>query len=371
MWLVVARSKLALPWGPALPWSLSDLHRDVRRARRTRRRHRCTTGAASRAAASPHRIARLVARARARSGRSAPRSSSCARSSPARSAPLAPRGAPRAHSLPPSSPSRIGVRAASCRRRADVGPHVVGVLRPIIVVPAGAARRRDAAPRRAAPRARARSSPRRARPRRSRSSAGAADVVVAGRAPRQPPARCSRARPRATRGRSRPASPAASLRAPARRMAELRAPAAPALAARPRARRPGRRRARPAGRAPRIGAVHALALLAWAVLALGGARTAAAHARVQACNYSPELAQALYASYPEADLDGDGSCRATRRASCRPSCASRRSSYLSPLDPELAETLLAEPLCCNCDRGGAYSSLEKPRAARTSKESMR
>src|SRR6185436_14795402 len=56
----------------------------------------------------------------------------------------------------------------------------------------------------------------------------------------------------------------------------------------------------------RPGAAHGLALLAWAAVALGGARTADARGDHGACRYTPQLAEALRLAHPEADLDGDG-----------------------------------------------------------------
>jgi beta-lactamase regulating signal transducer with metallopeptidase domain len=102
------------------------------------------------------------------------------------------------------------------------------------------------------------------------------------------------------------------------------------------------------------GLAHALVLLAFAVVALGGARSAAAHGR-PACMYSPQMAQALYVWHPEADLDGDGTL--SRDEACGLQAVLRRQKEVlaSPLDPE-TETLLSEPLCCNCDEGGAYST---------------
>src|SRR5262249_41011230 len=56
----------------------------------------------------------------------------------------------------------------------------------------------------------------------------------------------------------------------------------------------------------RIGRSQRALLAAWIVVGLGGARTARADGAPPACHYTPQLAQALFLSYPEADLDGDG-----------------------------------------------------------------
>ena len=107
-------------------------------------------------------------------------------------------------------------------------------------------------------------------------------------------------------------------------------------------------------RSRRTGLAHALVLLAFAVVSLGGARSAAAHGR-PACMYSPQMAQALYVSHPEADLDGDGTLSRDEACGLQAELRRQKEVLASPLDPE-AETLLSEPLCCNCDEGGAYST---------------
>jgi beta-lactamase regulating signal transducer with metallopeptidase domain len=107
----------------------------------------------------------------------------------------------------------------------------------------------------------------------------------------------------------------------------------------------------------RYGLVHKLALVAWVVLALGGARSASAHGR-SACTYTPQLAQQLYVSHPEADLDGDGTLSRDEACELQAELRKQKEELSSPLDPG-AETLLSEPLCCNCDQGGAYSTLDE------------
>jgi beta-lactamase regulating signal transducer with metallopeptidase domain len=107
----------------------------------------------------------------------------------------------------------------------------------------------------------------------------------------------------------------------------------------------------------RYGALHKLALAAWAVLALGGARTAAAHGRAT-CTYTPRLAQALYVSYPEYDLDGDGTLSRDEACDLQAELRTLKIELSSPLDPD-SETLLSEPLCCKWDQGGAYSTFEE------------
>lgn len=111
------------------------------------------------------------------------------------------------------------------------------------------------------------------------------------------------------------------------------------------------------------------ALALWIIVALGGARTAAARGEHQVCKFTPQLAVALFQAHPEADLDGDGVL--SRDEACGLQSELRRraeekadveghniSSKLDPqTDPEL-ESLLEQPLCCNCERGEAYSSPE-------------
>ncbi|MEP6864640.1 MAG: M56 family metallopeptidase [Deltaproteobacteria bacterium] len=111
----------------------------------------------------------------------------------------------------------------------------------------------------------------------------------------------------------------------------------------------------------RIGRIQRVALAGWIVLALGGARSAAARERV-ACKYTPALAQALYLSYPEADLDGDG--QLSRDEACGLQAQLRRetgeakpqlASHLDPASEAELQSWLEEPLCCNCETPEANS----------------
>lgn len=141
------------------------------------------------------------------------------------------------------------------------------------------------------------------------------------------------------------------------RMAELRAAAAPSMAT-------------PHALDTRVAAVlapttHAritwlqrIVLAGWAVLALGGARTASAHPH-PSCNYTLQLAQLLYASYPEADLDGDGQLSRTEACELQAQLHNSPTPLVSHLDPASEaeiENWLDEPLCCNCDAPEANST---------------
>lgn len=106
----------------------------------------------------------------------------------------------------------------------------------------------------------------------------------------------------------------------------------------------------------RIGILHRLTLGAWFVLALGGAREATARGDAAVCRYTPELASALFAAYPEADLDGDG--QLSREEACDLKAELQNSSRLSPESEPQLGALHAEPLCCNCDGAEVYSGPE-------------
>ncbi|CAN5874943.1 hypothetical protein BH11MYX2_BH11MYX2_35990 [soil metagenome] len=135
-------------------------------------------------------------------------------------------------------------------------------------------------------------------------------------------------------------------------MARLRAAAAPSLAM------PNALDARvaavlgPPTRA-RLGAVHWMALIAWAAISLGGARSASARGQGEVCHYTPKLAELLYASYPEADTAGDG--QLSKAEACDLQTEVRRAVTenleVSELSEPAVSELLAEPLCCN--RGSA------------------
>jgi beta-lactamase regulating signal transducer with metallopeptidase domain len=116
----------------------------------------------------------------------------------------------------------------------------------------------------------------------------------------------------------------------------------------------------------RLGIAHWLALAGWIALALGGARTATASGAHTVCKYTPQFAEALRLVHPEADLDGDGVL--SRDEACEFQAELRRrveipagptglpgTDQVSRLDA-IDESLLTETLCCNCDRGAENSA---------------
>jgi len=104
----------------------------------------------------------------------------------------------------------------------------------------------------------------------------------------------------------------------------------------------------------RMGLVHWLAIAGWAAVSLGGARSADARGEVETCQYTSALASALMLAHPEADLDGDGLL--SKDEACELQAEVRRVrhegsdqvSVLSEAAQGELDRLLAEPLCCNC-----------------------
>jgi hypothetical protein len=123
----------------------------------------------------------------------------------------------------------------------------------------------------------------------------------------------------------------------------------------------------------RLSPLHGMALVAWIAVALGGARAASAHADHRTCKYTPALAEALRQAHPEADLDGDGvlsrdeACafqaelrhRVVQPGAVQPG-ADQVSRADRPVLGALDETLLTQPLCCNCDRSAEDSAPGAP-----------
>lgn len=109
------------------------------------------------------------------------------------------------------------------------------------------------------------------------------------------------------------------------------------------------------GAGPGLGKLGAIGLGAWTLVALGGARAARGEAApAKVCHYSQAMADALYASHPEADLDGDGTL--TRDEACGFELG-RRAAIVAA-EPGLADfvpegSLDPEHLCCNCTEHGS------------------
>jgi hypothetical protein len=99
----------------------------------------------------------------------------------------------------------------------------------------------------------------------------------------------------------------------------------------------------------RLGAIHALALGVWIVLALGGARPSQARDHREVCVFTPEVAEALLSAHPEADRDGDGVL--SRDEACDYQAELIRRGEGSAVQPPTDADVLIAPLCCNCDPG--------------------
>lgn len=352
VWLVVL-AKFALPWGPAMPWSLSDLF-----ALFTSERGggglvivaMKTAEPAPAASIAPalgwlilaaiwsfglvYVLARGIARYRAT----------------VRTARAAIEAPDHARALLAELAARVRVRAPRLAvGDAAIGPYVVGAFRPIIVVPPTLLEDRTLL-RAALLHELAHVKRRDALGRVIQLAALAMFwwLPVTGIISR----RLELARERAcdawaleSGDVSRPAYARLLLQ-----MAQLRTAAAPALAA------PHALDARVTAVlgpivTPRLGKFHKLALLAWAVLVLGGARSAHAEVTREVCIYTPEIAAALRQAYPEADVDQDGAI------SHDEACELQAEMRKHPV-PEIINVtpMLAEPLCCNCGESEGLSS---------------
>ena len=107
-----------------------------------------------------------------------------------------------------------------------------------------------------------------------------------------------------------------------------------------------------------VGPTGAVVLAAWTVIGLGGARPASAHTAAAVCVFSPEVATTLLAAHPEADLDGDGTL--SRAEACELQAELRKEPVVDEVSlsaEDLAvRAALAEPICCNCGGGEGMSS---------------
>lgn len=364
IWLVVA-VKFALPWGPAMPWSLSDLvaslsASDASGAPILISSHAARVAPATPAAwpavgwimlASLWALGAMFVLARATLAQ-------VATARFARRAPLAPATA---QELLAQLAAHMRVRAPRLALGGeDVGPHVVGVMRPIIVVPPQLLD--DAALLRAA------LVHELAHVRRRDALARIVQIAAGAMMWWWPVVRLVHRRLELAREAACDAwaleSGEVARPAYARmlvRMAQLRTVAAPALAAHYALDARVASVLGPPVRA-RMTHLHRALIAGWALVALGGAREATAQAPVEACQYTPQLATALIHAFPQADLDGDGQLSRDEacdlQAELRRLPEEERSLRLSPEEDVEVQTLLADPLCCNCSGVDVFSSAE-------------
>ncbi|HUS27719.1 MAG TPA: M56 family metallopeptidase [Kofleriaceae bacterium] len=363
IWLVVT-VKLALPWGPSMPYSLADaiaMFRDHPAPAPMLHIAPSAPVVATTPDAWPA-VGWLLLAALWLLGATwvvvravlAHRSTTAA----ARRAPLAPRDA-----LALIAQLSAGLRVRTPKLSvgdADVGPHVVGLVRTIIVVPPSLLGDE--------PLLRAALLHELAHVRRRDAVARVIQIIAASIMWWWPVARIVQRRLEAAREAACDAWALETVDVPraayARllvRMASLRHAAAPGLAAHHTPSSLNKRVAAvlgPPARA-RLSWLHRIALAAWVILALGGARSATAHTHTEACHYTPQLGMALYNSYPQADLDGDGMLSRTEACDLQAELMRDRRDVSSRLTPEAEremETLLAEPLCCNLPTTEVYSS---------------
>jgi beta-lactamase regulating signal transducer with metallopeptidase domain len=369
VWTIVL-VKFVLPWGPAMPWSLADLIATLRGGDTGGAVPAVAPGYAAAAAPDAAPLVGWIllwtawlAGAAVVLSRALGAHVHARRA--ARSAPQAPEAA---RAVLAALARRIRVRTPRLVVAEGTGPHVVGALRPIIVVPSALVddpqllrgallhelahvRRRDAL---------------------------VGVVQLAARAAfwwwpvvHYASRRLELAREQAcdawaleTGDISRPAYARLLLR-----MAQLRTVAGHALAAPHALDRRVSAVLGPAAR-PRLGLAHRGLLAAFAVVALGGARTAAARGHGEVCVYTPELAVSLLVAHPSADADGDGYL--SREEACDFQAELRKrmdaEPQVSTLD-EASTELLAEPLCCNCEATvGPYGPLTSSTEASCQKE---
>ena len=108
------------------------------------------------------------------------------------------------------------------------------------------------------------------------------------------------------------------------------------------------------GRGPGLGKLGAALLGVWTAVALGGARTTAAATAegAKVCRFSQAMADALYQAHPEADLDGDGVV--TREEACEFEAA-HQTAEPAPMTSGLVIDGGLDPsqLCCNCTEHGS------------------
>lgn len=113
-----------------------------------------------------------------------------------------------------------------------------------------------------------------------------------------------------------------------------------------------------------VGPVGLVVLAGWVVVGLGGARSEAARREAAVCVFSTEVATTLLAAHPEADADGDGTLSRAEACDLQAELRKRVDDPIAEVSEESslsAEDLavraaLAEPICCNCQGGEGMSS---------------
>jgi beta-lactamase regulating signal transducer with metallopeptidase domain len=109
-----------------------------------------------------------------------------------------------------------------------------------------------------------------------------------------------------------------------------------------------------------LGPVGAAIVLVWGVVGLAGARPAEARQAAEFCVFDASVATTLLAAHPEADLDGDGTL--SRDEACELQAELRKEAPPTADDTTISaedaavRAALAEPICCNCEGGEGLSS---------------
>jgi beta-lactamase regulating signal transducer with metallopeptidase domain len=369
VWLVVV-AKFALPWAPALPWSLADLFATVNADPEAPIILWSATTLAPIEPVQTASVFWLVLAAAWAAGTAIVLSRALvATVRTARAATRAIAAPPEAHQLLAElcgdrhdnlvgtfRASRIGWmrRVRLVIGDAAIGPHVVGVLRPIIVVPPALFEQPALL--------RAALLHELAHVRRFDAIGRLVELIAVALFWWLPVTRLASRRLEAAREAACDAwaLSASGVSAPAYarlllEMSRLGVAAAPALSS-PRALEERVTRVLGPPVRPRLSRLHWLALAAWIALALGGARASEAAEPRIVCVYTLQIAEALRAAHPEADVDGDGAVSHDEACEFQAEVARRvvDSAQVSRLDEATAE-LLAEPLCCNCSAGEGLS----------------
>jgi bla regulator protein blaR1 len=358
VWLVVL-AKLALPWGPAMPYSLADVIESLR-GHGVEAQAVINVGAPGVAPEAPSMLPAVgwlvLAGAWAAGFAFVLGRAALAMHRARRAALRAPAAPDHARAMLGDLAACIGVRAPRLAV-ADSGAHVVGLLRPIIVVPP-ALLDKPALLRAALLHELAHVRRRDALGRAVQVWVGAMFFfwpivrIVSRRLDLAREAACD-----ASALEAGELSPTAYARLLVQ-MAALRSPAASLAMAHSLDARVEAVLGPPARRG--TSAFHRVLLAAWVVVALGGARTAHAHT-TRYCNFTPERAEALRLAHPEADLDGDGVL--SREEACEFQAELRRhpdatADMVSRADDQQLQSFLEEPLCCNCTSSEVTSPSE-------------